>query len=455
MFERVYVISLANRPERLVAFQERLPKDWPFLQPVLYPGVDGRLATHPVWWNGGAGGWGCFRSHIRIFEDCLHDGVESVLICEDDATFSPDFTEKVNAFLKHLPDDWCMIFIGGQHIQQEQRLPRKINDWVYQPYNVNRCHCYAFRGRKTLESVYQFVMNFPEWRQPHHIDHRLGELHKQSPKGLYCPREWLSGQSSGLSDICFKDLELREFAGAEALCYPNVALEGIAILGSFGCGASTVTGVLSHLGIPIGTQLPQTKEKQGEEKEVQGEENTKASPKKIYSTFEDGILGNYCRHSFAEPWLDEIATAEDRINHLRHWAGIQSQNHSTTSRFFAGKHPILSLMGKELLEAWNDPLFISVDRPIAECCDVIAQTPWRWHPRAVKHAIEKQCHMRDRFFEEYSPRFLRISFKRFLFSPEKSIQEICDFVAHTPSPQQLDSTLSFVTEQKNGVDPCL
>jgi hypothetical protein len=437
MIERVYVINLPHRTERLAAFWQRFPKDWHFPTPLVFSGIDGKLVPPPAWWQGGPGGWGCHRSHTRLLEDCLKEGINSVMVCEDDAVFVDHFTEKVKLYFQHLPQDWRIAYIGGQHIQQEQRLPRKVNDWVYQPYNINRNHCFVLHGRDAMELYFRHLTNYPDWKLPHHTDHRLGELHKTSPRGLYCPREWLAGQSEGYSDICFKELELRLFTGAEALCYPQITLNGIAIIGTFGSGTSCITGALSYLGISIGSHLP------------------KKNDTKIHCPFEDGILGGYCRRAYTEPWMEENTTEIDRTNHLRHWAGIQCQNPQNTSSYFAGKHAILSLMGKELLEAWNDPYFICIDRPIDECCHTIEQARWGWHPRAVKQTIDFQLQSRDRFLEEYSPRFLRVSFKRFLLSPEKSLREICDFIGYTPTEQQVKDALQFLAEQQSTQHPYL
>jgi GR25 family glycosyltransferase involved in LPS biosynthesis len=105
MFERVFVINLKSRPERWEDFLKRLPKDWPFRTPERFIGVDGKLVPPPPWWRSGQGGWGCHRTHTRILEECLNNNVNSVLVCEDDAVFVENFTEKVAAYINHLPND--------------------------------------------------------------------------------------------------------------------------------------------------------------------------------------------------------------------------------------------------------------------------------------------------------------------------------------------------------------
>lgn len=427
LFERVYVINLNSRPERWEAFKKRLPEDWPFQPPERFPGIDGKLVPHPVWWKSGPGGWGCHRTHTRIHEECLNNGVNSVLICEDDAVFVPDFTEKVESFIKHLPDDWEIVYFGGQHIQQELRLPRKVNDWVYQPFNVNRNHLVGLRGRRALELYFRHLTNYPDWKLPHHTDHRLGELHKTSPSGLYCPREWLAGQAEGHSDICGKELELRMFQGAEEIVYPKIDLAGVAVMGAFGSGTSCLSGLLSHLGISMGKPREDT-------------------PPHLFCSFQDVYLGHICRLAYIEPWLMEGCSYVDRTNHLRHWAGIQCQRNRSQSRFFGGKHPIMCLLGPELIDAWKDPFFICIDRPAVDCYNTTLHSRWGWHPHAIQHAIDFQLRTRENFLSEYSPRFLRVSFKRMMQCPENTIQEICEFIGYQPDKSQYEQSLSFIKE---------
>jgi len=223
IFEKVYVINLARRRERWELFNQRFPGDWPFKPPVRYDAIDGCLTTAPLWWQGGHGAWGCYKTHLRILEDCLNQNISSVLILEDDAVCIDGFREKTEQFLQHLPDDWEMVYLGGEHLQEDIRLPRKVNDWVYQPFNVNRCHCYGFRGSRMMTQVYLHLNDFQNWNAFHHVDHYLGELQKKLEHGLYVPQEWLVAQSEGESDICSQTLERRLFPGAEEIIRQKMA----------------------------------------------------------------------------------------------------------------------------------------------------------------------------------------------------------------------------------------
>ena len=430
-FDRVYVINLPRRKERLDDFLQKIPHDWPFRFPERYKAIDGGLVTPPGWWRGGGGAWGCYKAHLRLLEDCLNDEYNSVLIFEDDAVCVDRFGEKVREFWNHLPDDWEMLYLGGQHIQENLRLPRKINEWVYHPFNVNRCHCYAFRGRKMLERVYKHLNSFFDWNVDHHVDHYLGELHKKTETGFYCPKEWLVAQSEGQSDICGADLEVRLFPGAEETVYPVVDRPCCAVVGNYFSGINTVAGAMKELGLFLGMEL--------------GKPSAPDQP----HFFEDLYLGEICRNSYLEPWLEEQCPQIDRINHLRRWAGLQCKEMPGDLPLICGKHPILSLMGPELMEAWKEPKFICVVRDDADSCQSMQRVSWRWHPTTAKSSFELLRKSRETFFERSKPPLLRIFYDEMKSHPKKIIAAICSFLGHVASAEQQESAIALINKTQD------
>lgn len=195
-FDRVVVISLARRPERLTAFLDRLAAAWPTAPIQAVPAVDGQLAPQPDWWTATPGAWGCYRSHQRVLEDAIHAGVESLLIFEDDATFAEDFPARLEAYWAALPEDAGQIYLGGQHLQP----PQPVNDLVVRGTNVNRTHAYAVRGAAAIRELYRWCHSGRHWRGRHHVDHHYGRQHVGGVPA-YAPKRWLCGQAAGPSDI--------------------------------------------------------------------------------------------------------------------------------------------------------------------------------------------------------------------------------------------------------------
>ncbi len=195
MFDRVVVISLARRPDRLEAFYGRLPDDWD-LEPALpYPATDGRDEAPPDWWKTTAGAWGCYQSHRAAIDYAIAIGIDSILIFEDDATFVPDFCQRLADL--EVPSDCQMLYLGGQHLVRPEPGPPGL----VRGRNVNRTHAYALIGREALQAVRDHLRPGPHWTARHHVDHHFGILHRERRIGVYATSPWLCGQAAGTSDV--------------------------------------------------------------------------------------------------------------------------------------------------------------------------------------------------------------------------------------------------------------
>jgi len=191
MFERVYVINLARRVDRLTAFHARLKQyGWPFKQPIVYPAIEGDKVGVPPEFGQGGGAYGCRMSHLRILQDCLMDDVKTVMILEDDAEITEGFPERVREFLAKVPDDWEGIMLGGQH--HAPPIPTGIDGVVRVRY-AQRTHCYIARPS------YMKALQRRWGNATVHIDWLMRDWQHQFV--VYAPDPWLVGQAGGRSDI--------------------------------------------------------------------------------------------------------------------------------------------------------------------------------------------------------------------------------------------------------------
>lgn len=191
-FDRVVLINLDRRPDRLERFNKdfaKIEEGWPFLVPVRFPAIDGRLSPTPHGWRAGSGAWGCMQSHRQVLEQAILAGAQSILVLEDDASFNSDFLERLDRFMKDVPADWDGLMLGGQHI----RPANPIKPGVVKCLNTQRTHAYAVRG-KYMRDLFQ------QWSsRAGHCDHIMGPLH--AAYNIYAPDPFIVMQDAGPSDI--------------------------------------------------------------------------------------------------------------------------------------------------------------------------------------------------------------------------------------------------------------
>jgi len=212
--ERVYVINLKRRPDRLRAFFQRLEQyGWPFKEPIVYPAIEGDKVGVPPEFTQGGGAYGCRMSHLRILQDCLMEDVPSVMILEDDADLCEGFPEKVAAFLAKVPSDWEGIMLGGQH--HAPPIPTGVAGVVRVRY-AQRTHCYIARPS------YMKALQRRWGNATVHIDWLMRDWQHQFV--VYAPDPWLVGQAGGRSDIRGAEKATEWWIGADKLPPGPVAL---------------------------------------------------------------------------------------------------------------------------------------------------------------------------------------------------------------------------------------
>jgi len=188
-FDRVVVINLAKRSERLARFT-RLFEAWPFKPPQRFEAVDGMQLTLPAYKNRGPGAWGCMLSHQAVLASAIADKVTSLLVLEDDAHPVPDFAERAADFLAKAPSDWDCLMFGGEHLMP----PLAVCPGVVRCAGANRAHAYALRG-----SMMPILLAFWKHYKAEHCDIVLACLMRHFK--VYAPVPFLVGQDAGHSDI--------------------------------------------------------------------------------------------------------------------------------------------------------------------------------------------------------------------------------------------------------------
>lgn len=436
-FGRVVCISLERRPDRYRAFCDRVPSDWPFGEIEMVTAVDGKKCPHPQWWRQGGGAWGCYQSHLRIIEQALNDGVKSLLIFEDDATFVDGFVEKAREFLDRLPGDWGQAYLGGQHL----RRPQAVCPGVVRAANINRTHAYAIRG-DAMRHIYKWLHATDQWQNRCHIDHHYGRMHGTKSINVYAPEVWLCGQAEDRkSDVSWKPVSERWWMMSRPPEKPPAVEETktpeifVAVVGLHRSGSSCVAMMLHKLGINMGDKLGGYEGRNGGGGEAVG-------------------LARICERVVRFPKVGISDTVKCQ-HMLAGW--IEERKKKANGRLFGGKYPHLCAMGPMLAYTvgFGKLRVIHCDRPLEDSIDSLKRrsrqcTGWLAITDQQAEEVQRWLWQEKQEFLAMMPAetVLDVRYDRVLDDPGSVVNEICDFLGHTPTPQQIEAAVSHV---KSGV----
>jgi hypothetical protein len=427
MFERVYVVNLLRHPERLKAFLDRLPVSLaPNLKRV---GVDGKLAPHAPWWRQGNPAWGCYRSHYKIIEECLEDGVQSCLILEDDAEFCEDFEERLKQVMAEIPSNWGWLYLGGQHLHQKQHPAKIITEHVVRPYNLNRTHAYAINGIQAFREIYRHLNDTKDWHHRNHIDHHYGRMHQRcygmgQPIHVYAAKPFLIAQAAGRSSISGKTFETRFWNGKKL---KNLDPRFVAVIGLHGSGSSAIAGVLHHLGVYMGEELGGAWGK---------------DPDKNCG-FEARQLASLCEHAIPFPSI--------KYNRPRGWIWSRLRTHilkvQQSGLLSGGKYPMLCRMGQQLQNICGEGLrVVHCDRPIE---DSIASLQRRFGSHMTDEQIVAHQHWLaigkvELLASVPKGQQTTIMYQDLLTEPITTVNQLVLFLELTPTQEQTAKAINYI-----------
>lgn len=192
MFDRVYLISLKRRADRLANFRKLQNENgWRLPEVQVFEAIDGNKVGCPTYFREGGGAFGCKVSHIHCLERACMDDLETVLILEDDATFFPSAWDRLEDFMQAVPSDWDALWLGGQHT----KTAKAVKPGVQRVIASARTHAYAVRACaiKSLLALWYPASVHIDWPQV------LGVW--QASHKVYSPDPFIFGQAAGKSDI--------------------------------------------------------------------------------------------------------------------------------------------------------------------------------------------------------------------------------------------------------------
>jgi GR25 family glycosyltransferase involved in LPS biosynthesis len=76
---------------------------------------------------------GCTMSIINTFKKALDQGLNTLLMLEDDCKLSTDFLKKVNDVMTFVPNNWDILYLGINPINKKWGSFKKINKVINKP----------------------------------------------------------------------------------------------------------------------------------------------------------------------------------------------------------------------------------------------------------------------------------------------------------------------------------
>lgn len=132
-------------------------------------------------------------TNIKIIEKSIKNNYNSILILEDDVEFTSQ-VKNMDLYFKSLPENWDMLYFGGNHnTHVGSKPPKIINDKVCKLHNTYSTHCVAI-NKKAFDKVLCRIKK---------LDHALDVIYAelQNTLNVYSFYPMVATQRVSFSDI--------------------------------------------------------------------------------------------------------------------------------------------------------------------------------------------------------------------------------------------------------------
>jgi GR25 family glycosyltransferase involved in LPS biosynthesis len=188
-FDKIYCINLDDRKDRMVDAAKQFHKHNLWVERV--PGINGsnmNLIFPPEIKKGAVG---CALSQLFTLKLAKQIKAKTFLLLEDDIEFDEDLNSKFNKYRAEIPNDWDMLYLGGQHFHGMNLT--QVSEHIYRCEYTLAAHSVAFKY-----TVYdRFINNLIDITKP--CDVHYAQSHKEI--NAYVIVQHLTWQRESYSDI--------------------------------------------------------------------------------------------------------------------------------------------------------------------------------------------------------------------------------------------------------------
>jgi len=186
---RALILNMPDRVDRYERTLENYPECLP--KPERYIGKTPEEVTPPDWWRGGP----IYASNRQNFIDMFDIASKSddlTYIFEDDVCFCDGFEDKLNVFLNEVPNDWDVLYLGGQCWVNQAFQPWQISENVMRLFASIRTHAMIAKP-ETAGKIRDWLIDGP-WGVLHIADNRMAQFMMQPENKVYAPFQFICGQ---------------------------------------------------------------------------------------------------------------------------------------------------------------------------------------------------------------------------------------------------------------------
>jgi len=139
----IYVINLKHRIDRRVHIINELNKV-NIDKYNLIEAVNGNDVINNTGLKNGM--YGLCLTYLNIYNMWVKQNESDILIIEDDCIFDEDFNSKLELYMSNVPNDWDMLYFGGNHNYHIGCQTIKINDYWKKLTSTYSAHCVLLKN---------------------------------------------------------------------------------------------------------------------------------------------------------------------------------------------------------------------------------------------------------------------------------------------------------------------
>lgn len=188
------VLNLPEDKDRLESFLANYPSDV-FGDVEVWKAKSGEEANVPAWWKRKPNRYALAENQMDILDSVNED----VIIWEDDCIFVDGFKDKYKQFMKEVPKDADIIFLGCQHAFYPERISENVLK-----LNIGLTSHAILYKKKCLKRFSDFLKE-PNWGCKHFPDQKRSQGIYLKKFVAYAPFHNLCGQAACYSNLCDHD----------------------------------------------------------------------------------------------------------------------------------------------------------------------------------------------------------------------------------------------------------